>query len=477
MSSVRSLSKPTTESSAQVANESRSLDQVKEQMGEVLDRIRSKVGEINSTMIEPTGSLIEFQSDLMLPVKTEEVSALSEARANELSVTGFASQRLPSNDELAAYKSRILAVTKATEAKARESEEKFTQIKKRLETETELRLAAEKRLEEIEIFFNRQKSTIEYEEIKRASLEEALRETQNTLALEMEARKKAEKARDDATAFSGNATITIQSAKERRSAAEAEAAAALELSVTMEARAIQAEASARKLLVDAQNAEKALREIENLVYESERIADEAQEKCKQLESRLAKETEMRQFAEQQLKALMDELNIDLEVDWAKLEADLVRNNVPTQQLPVASESADQLQAQIEIERKARLEAENSRSAAEKLLRETKTALAKLEEKRLNAEIYYKNLLEQKTQDQEKVESALASSSSIDSKRESLSGANPAQATIELSTPFATMLENSLERRNSRVRVLAYASGTVVLFIAIILLSIAAYNQL
>ncbi len=469
MSSVRSLPKQNAESSAPVADENRSMENVKEQMGEVLDRIRSKVGEINSTLIEPAA----LQSSDALTVAG---SGFSETAGEEPVVSSLTTQPLPSSDDLAAYKSRILAVTKATEAKARESEEKFSKIKKQLETETELRLAAEKRLEEVEIFYSRQKSTIEYEEIKRASLEEVLRETQNTLAAETEARKKAEKARDDARTLSGNATETIRSAEERRAAAEAEAAAALELSVAMEARAIQAEASARKLLVDAQNAEKALREIEHLVYESERIAAEAQEKCKQLESRLAKESEMRQFAEQQLKALVDELNIDLEIDWAKLEADLVRANVPTQRLQTASEPSDQLQIQIELERKARQEAEKSRTEAENLLVETKTALAQLEEKRLNAEAYYKNLLEQKTRDQEKAITDLGASST-EAKLESASEAAPAPATAELSAPFTTMLEHSLERRNSRVRVLAYGSATLVLFIAIVLLSIAAYNQL
>jgi hypothetical protein len=108
------------------------------------------------------------------------------------------------------------------------------------------------------------------------------------------------------------------------------------------------------------------------------------------------EAKQRAAAEQKLKEFEDELGSYLELDWSKDEPDLSRA-VVVRQNAGADEAAAQFHAQVEAERRARREAEESRTALEFKMREMEKALRIAEEN--NRQIAAINLAKSADEDQ------------------------------------------------------------------------------
>src|SRR5262249_8113337 len=143
-------------------------------------------------------------------------------------------------------------------------------------------------------------------------------------------------------------------------------------------------ASAHDNAEKAVAAETATREIAPLIHEAEARAKAAEGKCEAVEARLRFEIEMRAAAEQKVQSLENEFKSDLEMDWARFEADIEKAEaaVRAREETIAKTSADharnevqdliqRLSMQLEAEQRARSEIERrlveSEAAAEQMM--------------------------------------------------------------------------------------------------------------
>lgn len=197
-----SLARENNRTDVPLSTDNRSVEEIRKHTGEVFNRIQSMYREINATMIESLETGAEAVLNNLGDPGIERLEQVSPAEwRNDDSRPDHHVFSILSKDELETHKAKILAVAMATNAKARESQEKYAHARAELEVVTEQHRAAEKRLQDV---------------------------------------------------------------------------------------------------------------------------DELREKCRLLEAKLAQETEMRLSAELQLKAMVDELNIDLDIDWNILETNLAK---------------------------------------------------------------------------------------------------------------------------------------------------------
>jgi hypothetical protein len=266
-------------------------------------------------------------------------------------------------DELEKRRAEVLATAREAEARAQAAEEKYQQAEARFAQENDLRLLAEQHIRQIDEKNKRLVAATEEEELKRLEIEIALADAEARLKEAVDARAQAEAALAQAEAGTEAANRVRGEAEKKRAEAED--------------RAVEAE--------------KAAREIAALINEAESLARAVEERCKAAEVKWHQEAELRTLAEQQLKTLEEELALKLDLDWSKLSANLV-NPDHAQPSGNPEEFARQLQAQVEAERGARLEAEQARADAEVKVFEAESRLRKAEEKHRQAEAGLKKVL-------------------------------------------------------------------------------------
>ena len=230
------------------------------------------------------------------------------------------------------------------EAVLRAAEEKRQQTEIRLTQELDQRTFLEQLLQEMEEKSREQQRARETKELElydalvaREELEVRLKETESRL---MDA---------------GMTTVALTEANQRRA---------------------DVEAAARAM-------EDKTRKLEALLIEAEAVAHDATERHKAVEAKLQYEVRQRAVAEQKLKEFEDELSSYLELDWSKsepeskIEPELTQATAALDGL-VTSEHTSELLAQVEIERKARYEAEEARHVAEEARHEAQEARSAIE---------------------------------------------------------------------------------------------------
>ena len=234
----------------------------------------------------------------------------------------------------------------AAEAAAQSAEEKCGQVEYRLTQEMDQRALLEQRIRELEEKFWDQQRARETRELEindvllaREQAEAQLREVETRL---LEA---------------GSAAFALTEANQKR--AEAEAA--------------------------VRNSEENARTLEALLMEAEAAAHEATERHKAAETKLQYEIRQRAQAEQKLKEFEDELSSYLELDWSTKSESEAPQAVAAQDGFVTDEHTSELLAQVEIERKARQEAEEARASFEMRMWEMERELRNAEERRRQQE--------------------------------------------------------------------------------------------
>jgi trichohyalin len=234
----------------------------------------------------------------------------------------------------------------AAEAAAQSAEEKCGQVEYRLTQEMDQRALLEQRIRELEEKFWDQQRARETRELEindvllaREQAEARLREVETRL---LEA---------------GNTAFALTEANQRR--AEAEAA--------------------------VRNSEENARTLEALLMEAEAAAHEATERHNAAETRLQYEIKQRAQAEQKLKEFEDELSNYLELDWSTKGESEAPQAVAAHDGFVPDENTSELLAQVEIERKARQEAEEARANFEMRMWEMERELRNAEERRRQQE--------------------------------------------------------------------------------------------
>ena len=306
--------------------------------------------------------------------------------------------------EVERRRAELAALARAAEARAKEAEEKCEKAEGRLEQELKERLLAEQRLRELEENRTRNlKAAIPIEAPQPRTASWAQPGTESRLK-EAEARAKGIEAR------AKDAEIEIQSlrarlieAEQRRAKAEAIARTAVDKANELESKAEPARAAwaeTNRKIAEAEAvarvAEEKARAMEALVVEAEAAGRQATERYQTVEAELQYEAKQRAAAEQKLKEFEDELGSYLGLDWSKDEPDLSRA-VVVRQNALADEAAAQFHAQVEAERRARRDAEETRAALELKMREMEKALRIAEEN--NRQIAALNLAKSVDEDQ------------------------------------------------------------------------------
>src|SRR5262249_22772735 len=151
------------------------FEDVKDRMEVVLERIKSRVGEMNTSNAEAGGQPGSNYSDQLDPIGEHEREEPGMGSPPVATGSGSPTETF-ANDELAKRKAQIVAAARAAETKARAAEERFRQIETRLEVELQNRRTAEMRVREIEDTYKRQISDLEAEGVKRLEVEETLEE-------------------------------------------------------------------------------------------------------------------------------------------------------------------------------------------------------------------------------------------------------------------------------------------------------------
>jgi hypothetical protein len=454
----------------------RSTAEIKLRLESVLSRIKSEVAEyeVDPTEISDNGN--------------GEMHKSVEAEASQISEPGTTiSQSAKSvTAELERRRTELFSQVRAAEAKAIEAEEKCNLATARLEQETNQRRLIEQQLRELEDDYLQRLSALEAEEAKRREAEQAcekadarLKEADARVNEEIETRKQAEKARADAEAKSNSVMLALAGAEHKRSEAEARAEAARIALLEIEQQKAEAEARARV-------AEENAREIEALIAEAESIAHSANERFKNAEVRLKNEVESRAAAEQKLKALEDELSSYLGLDWSKIEtttsqtilaADSTQveesqlNEEAIQklesQLNEATRAIKELQTQVEVEQKARLTAEKSRSAAEFKLTQVEAELRSSQEKHQQSEAGLKKMLRKQEAElrsfSEQVTRANASTKSL-----TLVKANEEEALQNVTAQLAI---------REKIKMVSYGAVITLLLLALAWLIVEVYYQM
>src|SRR5262245_8954755 len=339
---------------------------------------------------------------------------------NDPAPTSQAGRQAPANDEPRAHsndvaretssgseklRTEIIARAREADARARAAEEKVKQIEAKLKQEQALRLLADQRVAEIEAEYKQRLASAQGADLSRLELELALAESEAKLKQEAEARWLADtvlaRTRDEAKAAAKAATLASEEAEKRIIELEGELEARdREIedrtdtlkSTTLawreaERRIAELESalsvSARDGAEKAVAAEAAAREVAPMIREAEARAKAAENKFEAAEARLQFEIERRSAAEQKIQLLEGEFKSDLEMDWARFEADIEKAEaaVKAREEAIAKFSSEQtrqefqdliqrLSAQLEAEQRARNEIERrlveSEAAAEKV---------------------------------------------------------------------------------------------------------------
>ena len=324
----------------------------------------TRLKEVENRLVEAEASAMEEKAK----ASEERARALEEIEARkeaENALIEFQSQDEAAAQARANAEIATMALTEANqklaeaEAMARSVEERFQQSEFRLTQELDQRSLLEQLLRELE---EKSKEQLKERETKELELYDAL-----LFREEAEARlKEAETRLLDA----GSTSVALDESNQQR---------------------IEAEAAARAM-------EEKARKIEALLIEAEAVAHEATEGHKAAEAKLQYEIKQRAVAEQKLKEFEDELSNYLELDWSKSEPEAAPQQQQQQQPSVAidgfvtNEHTSQLLAQVEIERKAKQEAEEARAAIELRIWEMERELSDAEERHRQQEDELRELL-------------------------------------------------------------------------------------
>src|SRR5262245_36485523 len=333
---------------------------------------------------------------------------------NDPAPTSQPGRQAPANDEPHAHsdnvaretssgseklRTEIIARAREADARARAAEEKVKQIEAKLKQEQALRLLADQRVVEIEQEYKQRLASAEGSDFSRLELELALAESEAKLKQEAEARWLADtvlaRTRDEAKAAAKSAALASEEAEKRIIELEGELEAldrdlqertnSLK-SATLawneaERRVAELEneltVSARAGAERAVAAEAAALEIAPTNREAEARAKVAENKFEAAEARLQFEIERREAAERKIQSLENEFKSDLEMDWARFEADIEKAEaaVRVREEAIAKTSADRtrlefqemiqrLSAQLGAEQRTRNETERRLAESE-----------------------------------------------------------------------------------------------------------------
>ncbi len=274
--------------------------------------------------------------------------------------------------EIERRRAELAAMARAAEARAREAEEKCEEAESRLKRELKERLLAEQRLKALEENRLRQLQTMEI------GLAQAA--TQGLV--------RAEARPNDAEEQAGAAESKIEALSQALTEAEAARAKAeaLAQAATDKARRLESEAEtaknalaeANRKIAEAEAAARAAEEKTRKLIEAENAARQAIERYQTLEVELQREVKQRALAEQKLKEYEDELGAYLQLDWSRSEPDMALIGAGRAE-GASNGLLSQLQAQIDVERRARQEAEAARAALELKMWDMEKALRIAEE--------------------------------------------------------------------------------------------------
>ncbi len=301
------------------------------------------------------------------------------------------------------------------EARLKDLESRLVEAEERAREEGDARKLAEKALLEIT-----------QETDRRSHIDQRIQELEEELLRQQKARQtdeaelyKALLAREDAEARLKDVESRLVEAEER----EREAADARKIAEKTLLEADAKSEAASRALAKAENATMALteanqkraeaeagaraieeraRKIEALVLEAEAGVHEATERYKATEAKLQHEIKQRALAEQKLKDFEAELSSYLELDWSKSEPEIIPVGValdngvndPALQFREQNDHTIQLHEQVEVERRARHEAENALAAVELKMREMELALVDAEEKVRRQEDNLRKIIEE-----------------------------------------------------------------------------------
>jgi hypothetical protein len=263
------------------------------------------------------------------------------------------------------YRSQIATAVRTATEKVHRAEESLQKALAQIDAEIAMRSAADEKVQKLEAEFSEHSASVEALDLKRMELEYSLEEVQSRLNAEMELKAALEKEVFEARANSDAMSLKIMKLENSRAKAEEKAAAA----------------------------DRMVREVETMLDQSEALATEANLKFKAIEARLRQERELRQFAEQQLKTLVEEFNIKLDVEVTDLPVTEPLNGsrnghgaLAELQTLSADKRYQQLLSGIDAERRARIEAEKQaksihREAAEArdLMKKSEALLAQTQE--------------------------------------------------------------------------------------------------
>lgn len=407
------------------------VGEIKSRLDNVLARMKSRTANADAVaddaLTQPaTGSA---------PINTAPVQTSKEQLLNDPSKDTF-------SEELERRRAAIIAIAREAEVRAREADETYRQAETRLKQETELRLAAEQRVNELEQETKQWLAVAQTEETKRIEAEAARRELETRLREESLARAEAER------------TVTLAGTRaEEAERARVEAGLRAE---TAEQSLREAERQRDEAAARARAAEEAAREVEALINEADAIARAAEERCQTAEANLRREAELRVLAEQTLQEVAS-LSPQLALSLGNLGASPATANYDLS--ATDQDALRQLRAQFENEQKARHEAEVAARAAEAQLR-------KVEEKHRVSENGYKKVLRKQEEE-----------------LRSLSGQAPRASSTETTAPppngadqvsFASVEETSDLR--TKIKFVSYGAVITLLLLALVWLGVTTVQQ-
>src|SRR5262249_7483132 len=275
----------------------------------------------------------------------------------------------------------------------------------KVKEEQALRLLSEQLAAEIGEEYKQRLASAQVADFSRLELELALAESEAKLKQEAEARWLADtvlaRTRDEARAAAKSGALASEEGEKRIVELEGELEARdrdLEENTDALKSATLAWKEAERLIVELEEAlavgaresaqkavaaEAATREVAPLIHEAEARAKAAENKFEAVEARLRSEIQLRAAAEQKVQSLEKEFKSDLEMNWARFEADIEKAEaaVKAREEAIAKTSAEEtrqelqdliqrLSSQLEAEQRARNEIERrmveSEADAEKL---------------------------------------------------------------------------------------------------------------
>jgi hypothetical protein len=328
----------------------------------------------------------------MTPIQTAPLTPPPVSPAPTQPAKSLTSNTQTSSADLEKRRVELAALARAAEARAKEAEQKCEQAEGRLEQELRERMLAEQRLRELEENRMRQQQAIVIEAPQSrtsawaqggngaAGTASWVKEPEAPVAKTKEAETLARESEAEIQAL----LVALMEAEQKRAKAEVLAQSVMDKARILEAEAETAKAAlaeANRKVADAEAAARVAAEnaraTESLIVEAEAAGRQATERYQHIEAELQYEAKQRAAAEQKLKEFEDELSSYLELDWSKGEPDMSRAVVVRQ--GGADEVVSQFHSQIESERRARREAEDSLAALEHKAREMEKALRIAEE--------------------------------------------------------------------------------------------------